>query len=51
MTSADVARIGYQGWKRNKLIVVPGLTNKLGVSLVRFSPRPVVRKIVRLLNT
>ena len=51
MTAADVARIGYQGWKRNKLIVVPGLTNKFGVGLVRFSPRPVVRKVVRLLNT
>jgi hypothetical protein len=51
MTAADVARIGYQGWKRNKLLVVPGFTNKFGVSLVRFSPRPVVRKVVRLLNT
>jgi short-subunit dehydrogenase len=51
MTSADVARIGYAGWKRGKTIVIPGTTNRLGASLVRVSPRGVVRKVIRTLNT
>jgi len=50
MTSMDVARIGYEGWKSGRVLVVPGLTNKLGVSLVRVSPRPIVRRIVKRLN-
>ena len=50
MTSMDVARIGYDGWKSGRVLVVPGLTNKLGVSLIRVSPRPIVRRIVKRLN-
>ena len=51
MTAAAVARIGYDAWKRGKVLAVPGASNKLGVSLVRVSPRLLVRKIVRRLNT
>lgn len=51
MTAADVARIGYDGWKRGKVLIVPGASNQFGVSLVRVSPRSLVRKIVRRLNT
>jgi short-subunit dehydrogenase len=50
MTSADVARIGYEGWKNGKVLVVPGLSNKVSMSLVRMSPRPMVRRIVKRLN-
>lgn len=50
MTSADVARIGYEGWKNGRVLVVPGLSNKFGVSLVRISPRSMVRRVVRRLN-
>jgi len=51
MSAADVARIGYEGWKRRKVLVVPGVTNRLGVALVRVSPRLVVRKLLKQLNT
>jgi short-subunit dehydrogenase len=51
MTSAEVARIGYAGWKRGKTIVIPGLSNRAGAAMVRFSPRAIVRKVVKNLNT
>jgi len=51
MDAADVARIGFEGWKNRKVIVVPGITNRFGIQLVRFSPRFVVRKVLRGLNT
>jgi len=43
--------IGYQGWKRRKVVVVPGLTNRLGVVLVGVSPRSLVRRLLKYLNT
>ena len=51
MSAGDVARIGYDGWKKRRVVVVPGLTNRLGVALVRVSPRSVVRKLLKRLNT
>jgi short-subunit dehydrogenase len=51
MTAADVARVGYEGWTRGKTIVIPGLTNRLGALLVRISPRSMVRKLTKRLNT
>lgn len=51
MTSADVARMGYEGWKRGRVIVVPGMTNRIGAAVVRLSPRPLVRKAIGRLNT
>jgi short-subunit dehydrogenase len=50
MPSADVARIGYDGWKSGKILVVPGLSNRVGMAVVRFSPRPMVRRVVKRLN-
>jgi len=51
MTSMDVARIGFEGWKQGRIIVIPGITNRVGAALVRLSPRPLVRKLVKNLNT
>ena len=51
MKATDVARIGYKGWKLRKVVVVPGLTNRLGVVLVRVSPRSLVRRLLKYLNT
>jgi hypothetical protein len=51
MSAADVAGIGHEGWKRRKVLVVPGVTNRFGVALVRVSPRLVVRKLLKQLNT
>jgi uncharacterized protein len=45
-----VAAAGYRGLRRGKLLVVPGLTNKLLAASVRFAPRFVVRKIVKQLQ-
>jgi hypothetical protein len=51
MTSVEVARIGYDGWKNGEVVVVPGLNNKLGTILVRFAPRARVRRAVKGLNS
>ena len=51
MADADaVARAGYRGFRRGKLLVIPGLRNKLGVFAVRFLPRAWVRKVVKRLQ-
>ncbi|QDU88174.1 Fatty acyl-CoA reductase [Pirellulimonas nuda] len=41
-----VARAGYRGFRNNKAVVVPGLSNKLMAFAVRFAPRWLVRRIV-----
>jgi len=49
--SADaVARAGYEGFRAGRVIVVPGLRNKLIAFSVRTGPRALVRKIVRSLH-
>ena len=50
MPAAGVARAGYDGYRAGKVIVVPGLRNKLTAFSVRMSPRAMVRKIVRFLH-
>jgi short-subunit dehydrogenase len=50
MTASEVARIGYRGFLEGKVIVIPGLMNKLGVQSVRISPRAAVRRITRKLQ-
>ncbi len=49
MDVAVVARQGYRGFRRGKLIVMPGLMNKLSTLSVRIAPRVVVRKIAKRL--
>ena len=50
MTARDVAEAAYSGMKRGKLLVIPGVANKVGVQAVRLSPRGVVLKVVRRLH-
>jgi uncharacterized protein len=50
MKARTVAQIGYRGFRRGKVIVIPGLKNRIGASSVRFAPRIAVRKIVRWLQ-
>lgn len=50
MTSDEVAGIGYEGWKRGDVVVVPGFTNRMGMLWVRLTPRATVRRVVRGLN-
>jgi short-subunit dehydrogenase len=47
MNAKTVAQQGYRGFRRGKVIVIPGLKNKLMAFSVRFSPRFVVRKLVK----
>ena len=45
-SSADVARYGYRAMQRGEVVAVHGLRNKVMAASVRFSPRPVVRRMV-----
>lgn len=46
MSAERVARAGYRGYRRGKIMVVPGLLNKISTLTVRVLPRSVVRKVV-----
>ena len=45
--SRPVAEAGVAGMLKGKVIVVPGLVNKLGIQANRVTPRAVVRKLVK----
>ncbi len=50
MSASEVARIGYRGFFDGKVIVIPGMLNKIGVQMVRLGPRALVRQITRKLQ-
>jgi short-subunit dehydrogenase len=50
MTARELAGIGYRGFLEGKVIVIPGLLNKIGAQSVRISPRAMVRKVTRKLQ-
>jgi uncharacterized protein len=50
MTAAQVAKIGFNGLKKGKAIVVSGVLNQIMTQSVRITPRFVVRQIVGMLN-
>jgi short-subunit dehydrogenase len=50
MDVKEVARAGYDGWKRGDVLVVPGRRNRLRALGARLLPRAAVRKAVRRLN-
>ena len=45
-TAAKVAAAGVKAMQRGDVVAVPGVQNKLFAASVRFSPRPVVRRLV-----
>jgi len=45
MDAESVARAGYDGFRRGRVVVVPGKLNRLGTLVVRVLPRSVARKI------
>jgi len=51
MDARTVAAIGYRGFRRGKVIVIPGLKNRLGAFSVRFAPRSFVRKLTKRLQS
>lgn len=50
MDAATVARIGYEGLRRGKKIIVPGATNQITSNIARRMPTRLMNKIVRRLN-
>jgi len=46
MSAAAVAKAGYDGYRKNEEIVIPGWKNRLMVTSVGFLPRFATRKIV-----
>jgi short-subunit dehydrogenase len=50
MPAAKVARAGHNAFRRGRVVVVPGLRNKLLAESVRIGPRFVVRKILKFLH-
>ena len=47
MASAPVARMGYEGFKHNRRVVVTGARNAFQAGLVKYLPRTTVLRIVR----
>jgi len=50
MDAASVARSGYAGLNRGRLVVIPGLRNRVSVALTRFLPRRLLLHIVHALQ-
>lgn len=50
MDANDVAKEGYMGFKKGKVIIIPGFKNKFLVTINRFAPRSIVRKVILKTN-
>lgn len=51
MSSAEVARLGYEGWRANRRVVITGARNVLLATLVPFLPRKTLLGIVHNLQS
>jgi short-subunit dehydrogenase len=51
MESAPVARQGYEGFQRNRRVVITGVKNLVSARAVPFIPRERVLKLVRGLQS
>lgn len=51
MASAPVARMGYEGFQRNKRVVVTGLPNKFIAGFGKFIPRTTLLRMVHALQS
>lgn len=49
--SKSVAEAGIAGLLKGKVIVVPGLVNKIGIQANRLTPRAVVRRLVKRMQS
>ncbi len=50
MSAEEVANYCYQKLIKNKVIIIPGIMNKIGVISIRFFPRFIIRKITKSMN-
>jgi uncharacterized protein len=46
-SAADVARFGVKAMESGDVVAVPGAMNKILAGSVRFTPRPIMRRLVR----
>lgn len=51
MDVEPVAKAGYEGFRQGKVIVIPGIKQKVTPFLLRLTPRSLVRKIVKSLQS
>jgi len=51
MSPEAVADTGYEAFRNGRALVVPGWPNKIGAFMVRFTPRPVARRVVGWLHS
>ena len=51
MDVKPVARAGYEGFRRGKVIIIPGIKQKITPFFLRLLPRSLVRKIVKSLQS
>lgn len=51
MKASRVAKNGYKALMKGKRVVVPGLTNKIEVFLIRFIPRNLIARLASLIVT
>jgi hypothetical protein len=51
MSSAEVAQLGYDGWRANERVVVTGARNRLLATLVPFLPRRALLSLVHNLQS
>lgn len=47
LSAAEVAQIAYDGLQKGKRVVIAGKLNKVGVQMLRLSPRNVVTRMVK----
>ena len=51
MGAEQVAREGFDGWNAGQVVTVPGFLNRRGTLVVRLSPRALIRRAVKRLNS
>ena len=51
MTSAEVAKLGYDGWRANRRVVITGARNAILARLVPFLPRRAILGLVHSLQS
>ncbi len=50
MSAADVARVGYEAFRQNRRVIIPGITNRLAAFSTRLTPRRLSAKLAGKLN-
>ncbi|MHC1685414.1 MAG: SDR family NAD(P)-dependent oxidoreductase [Clostridiaceae bacterium] len=48
MDAKTVARMGYEGMKRGKRVIIPGVVNKSLITFMKFMPRTVAASLVKI---